>query len=279
MNATPCLCQLRTPGLRAAALHANVPAGEALSAGCSSPADLRIQAGSVCPAGPAAINAAPQTHTHMHNEKRPRTEPACAHAAAATGENSVNRSRFSVELVVFSVTPTPLLSLRTHAAADGINWLLFQRMLINGSALRYSQHKGPMSGFLASASFITDIKKRKEKNSSERKRKRGECGGIEMRLGEGESGYLPCGSREISWRKKPQPAAGRQRRGVRRGAPRCDGQGFVGISAGLFPVFTDSAFPDIPDFPDFPCCHTESQHTDVKLEAGKVEDFRARLSQ
>lgn len=169
MNATPCLCQLSTPGLRAAALHANVPAGEALSAGCSSPADLRIQAGSVCPAGPAAINAAPQTHTHMHNEKRPRTEPACAHAAAATGENSVNRSRFSVELVVFSVTPTPLLSLRTHAAADGINWLLFQRMLINGSALRYSQHKGPMSGFLASASFITDIKKRKKQQREEEK--------------------------------------------------------------------------------------------------------------
>ena len=105
------------------------------------------------------------------------------------------------------------------------------------------------------------------------------AGGIEMRLGEGESGYLPCGSREISWRKKPQPAAGRPRRGVRRGAPRCDGQGFVGISAGLFPVFTDSAFPDIPDFPDFPCCHTESQHTGVKLEAGKMDDFRAKLSQ
>lgn len=114
-----------------------------------------------------------KTHTHMHNEKRPRTEPACAHAAAATGENSVNRSRFSVELVVFSVTPTPLLSLRTHAAADGINWLLFQRMLINGSALRYSQHKGSMTGFLTSASFIPDIKQEKRKKTAARGRESG----------------------------------------------------------------------------------------------------------
>uniref|UniRef100_UPI0037E769BC uncharacterized protein cd28 n=1 Tax=Semicossyphus pulcher TaxID=241346 RepID=UPI0037E769BC len=46
MNATPCWCQHSTPGLRAAELNANIPAGEALSAGCCSPANLRIQAGS-----------------------------------------------------------------------------------------------------------------------------------------------------------------------------------------------------------------------------------------
>lgn len=51
-------------------------------------------------------------------------------------------------------------------------------MLINGSALRYSLHKGAMSRVLTAASFIPDMKKKKKKTrkSSERTRKRGECG-------------------------------------------------------------------------------------------------------
>lgn len=44
MNATPCSCQHSMPGLQAAALNANVRAGKALSAGCCSAENLRIQA-------------------------------------------------------------------------------------------------------------------------------------------------------------------------------------------------------------------------------------------
>ena len=42
-------------------------------------------------------------------------------------------------------------------------------MLINGSALRYSQHNGAMSRILTAASFIPDMKKKKKKDKKKQR--------------------------------------------------------------------------------------------------------------
>lgn len=88
-----------------------------------------------------------------------------------------------------------------------------------------------------------------------------------MRVGEAELRYPPCGSGQIFVGEAAQPPAGGRRRGVRREAPRCAGRGFVGISAGLVPVFSDSPFPDIPDFPAA-TLDPSAANTGVKRGAG-----------
>lgn len=137
---------------------------------------------------------------------------------------------------LFSVTPPHilLLSLHTHAASNGINELLLQRMLTNGNRDAFvtkwkSSGVSPArrSRFSARSTKVTE------------REKKGECGVMKMRLGERGIGLLTVRIQG----GKTAASSGRRDRGVRRELLRCHGGHFAGILAGLVPVFTDCPFP------------------------------------
>lgn len=121
---------------------ANTPAGKALSAGCCSPAKP-AHPGRECEPlqAPAAFNT---TQNMQRAQRRTQTQSdRCCNMQPRRLKGM--KAPFTVELVVFCHPSSPSSFLCTHAATDGINWFLLQRMLITGSAL-CAQRTAPTCG-------------------------------------------------------------------------------------------------------------------------------------